>query len=132
MPTHDAPFTAFSARLIIGQSETASLPSIISSVSWYGAAADPLSKWSLQITTGALTVPFLTSSLMTMPIFAQSLLLNQQLLAGRPGSVFFSLTSLSHFTTEASLLKSLIMALSISSISDAFPDSATHLKGILS
>ena len=56
----------------MGQSATASDPSLIPSVSRFGEATDPASRWSRPITMGALTWPVRTSSLKTRPIFARS------------------------------------------------------------
>ncbi len=55
--THDAPFTAFTSAFRIGQSATASVPSFIASVSRFGEATEPQSRWSRPITIGAFTSP---------------------------------------------------------------------------
>ena len=43
-----------------GQSAIASLPSRMASVSRLGEATEPVSRWSLPITSGAFTFPFFT------------------------------------------------------------------------
>ena len=55
--THVAPAAVLSSAFRIGQSAIASEPSRIASVSRYGEATEPASRWSRPITTGALTRP---------------------------------------------------------------------------
>ena len=56
MKTHPgAPLAVLSSALRMGQSEMASLPSSIDSVSRVGLATDPPSIWSLPTTSGAET-----------------------------------------------------------------------------
>src|SRR5229473_60491 len=61
--THAAPDAVLSSALRMGQSAIASEPSRIASVSRNGDATEPESRWSRPITTGALTAPEWTSSL---------------------------------------------------------------------
>ena len=68
----------------MGQSATASLPSRIASVSRYGLATEPLSRWSRPITTGAETVPLAMRSFRRSPKRARSPYLSQQMRAGSP------------------------------------------------
>jgi hypothetical protein len=70
--THEAPAPTFSNAFRIGQSAIASDPSCIASVSRNGEATDPASRWSRPITTGALTPPERTSSLIARPARARS------------------------------------------------------------
>ena len=55
--THVAPAAVFRSAFRIGQSAIASEPSRIASVSRYGEATEPESRWSRPITTGADTAP---------------------------------------------------------------------------
>ena len=55
--THVAPPAVLSSALSSGQSETASLPSFIASVSRFGLATEPVSRWSRPITIGAFSSP---------------------------------------------------------------------------
>ena len=57
---------------VAGQSETASEPSRIASVSRLGDATEPASRWSLPITIGAETSPVRTSSLNAAPARARA------------------------------------------------------------
>ena len=70
--THVAPAAVFSSAFRIGQSAIASEPSRIASVSRYGEATEPESRWSRPITTGADTAPERTSSLIASPARARS------------------------------------------------------------
>ena len=65
--THEAPVAVLTSALRIGQSATASEPSRIASVSRWGEATEPASRWSRPITIGALTLPLATSSLNLSP-----------------------------------------------------------------
>ena len=55
--TQVAPAATLSSAFRIGQSAIASEPSSIASVSRYGEATEPASRWSRPITTGACTAP---------------------------------------------------------------------------
>ena len=55
--TQVAPPAVLSSAFSIGQSETASLPSFIASVSRFGHATEPASRWSRPMTIGALSSP---------------------------------------------------------------------------
>ena len=55
--THVAPDAVLTSALRSGQSAMASEPSSIASVSRYGEATDPLSRWSRPMTIGAFTSP---------------------------------------------------------------------------
>ena len=56
----------------MGQSAIASEPSFIASVSRFGEATDPQSRWSRPMTIGAFTRPLRTSSLKMRPARARS------------------------------------------------------------
>ena len=60
--THVAPLAVLTSASSSGQSVVASDPSAIASVSRYGEAAEPVSRWSRPMTTGALISPDATSS----------------------------------------------------------------------
>src|SRR5918994_384993 len=66
------PAAVFRSAFRIGQSAIASEPSRIDSVSRYGDATEPESRWSRPITTGADTAPVRTSSLIARPALARS------------------------------------------------------------
>src|SRR3546814_8272508 len=61
--TQVAPDAVLRRALRSGQSETASDPSFIASVSRLGLATEPLSRWSRPMTTGAFSSPLDTISL---------------------------------------------------------------------
>ena len=65
--THDAPVAVLTSALRIGQSATASEPSRIASVSRWGEATEPASRWSRPITIGAFSSPEATISLKRSP-----------------------------------------------------------------
>src|SRR3954464_4305936 len=65
--TQVAPEAQFRSALSSGQSETASEPSRIASVSRLGEATEPESRWSRPITTGALSSPRAPISLKAGP-----------------------------------------------------------------
>ncbi len=65
--THDAPAAVLTSALRIGQSAIASEPSFMDSVSRFGDATEPESRWSRPMTIGALTLPVRTSSLKRRP-----------------------------------------------------------------
>ena len=73
-----------SSALSSGQSETASLPSFMLSVSRLGEATLPLSRWSRPMTIGAETSPFRTISLKARPRRWRWPRPTQQMRAGRP------------------------------------------------
>lgn len=61
------PDAVFTSALSSGQCETASEPSFMDSVSRFGEATEPLSRWSRPITMGALSSPRATMSLNIRP-----------------------------------------------------------------
>ena len=70
--TQVAPAAVLTSAFRMGQSAIASEPSRIASVSRYGDATEPASRWSRPITTGAETRPERTSSLIASPARARS------------------------------------------------------------
>ena len=72
MLTQLAPEAVFTRALRSGQSAIASEPSRIASVSRFGEATEPESRWSRPMTIGALTLPVRTSSLKAAPARARS------------------------------------------------------------
>ena len=73
-----------SSALSSGQSETASEPSRIASVSRLGEATEPESRWSRPMTIGAFSSPLATISLKARPRRWRSPRPTQQMRAGRP------------------------------------------------
>ncbi len=65
--THVAPDAVLANALSSGQSAMASEPSAIDSVSRYGEATEPESRWSRPMTTGADSSPRRTMSLNRSP-----------------------------------------------------------------
>ena len=72
MLTHDAPAEVLTSALSSGQSAIASDSSAIPSVSRYGEATEPESRWSRPITIGADSSPMRTISLKRSPSRARS------------------------------------------------------------
>jgi len=67
METHVAPPAVLKSAFKSGQSETASDPSRIASVSRFGLATLPVPRWSRPMTIGAFTLPIATISLNASP-----------------------------------------------------------------
>ena len=65
--TQVAPEAVFKSAFKSGQSDTASEPSFIASVSRLGEATEPESKWSRPMTMGAFNSPEATISLNISP-----------------------------------------------------------------
>src|SRR5918911_1095739 len=82
--TQLAPEAVLSRALRIGQSAMASLPSRMASVSLYGEATEPVSRWSRPMTRGAARVPSATILLKRRPRRGRSPPADQQIRAGRP------------------------------------------------
>jgi hypothetical protein len=82
--TQVAPDAVLSSAFSSGQSDTASEPSFIASVSRLGEATEPLSRWSRPMTTGAFSSPLRTISLNARPARCRSPSPTQQIRAGRP------------------------------------------------
>src|SRR5208337_5251346 len=91
METQEAPLAVFTSAFSSAQSATASDPSFIDSVSRYGDATDPQSRWSRPITIGAFNSPFATRSLSASPNLSLSPYPSQQIRDGNPWNfTFFS------------------------------------------
>src|SRR5699024_156784 len=69
-----------------GQSAIASEPSSMDSVSRYGEATEPESRWSRPMAIGAFTIPSRTRSLKSIPARWRSPEPSQQMRAGRPSN----------------------------------------------
>ncbi len=82
--TQVAPLAVLSRALSSGQSDTASEPSCIDSVSRFGLDTEPESRWSRPITIGADSSPLRTISLNARPSLARRPRPTQQMRAGRP------------------------------------------------
>ncbi|MNN31904.1 hypothetical protein D3C81_1456100 [compost metagenome] len=82
--TQVAPLAVLSRALSSGQSDTASEPSCIDSVSRFGLDTEPESRWSRPITIGADNSPLRTISLNARPSLARRPRPTQQIRAGRP------------------------------------------------
>ncbi|MNN78168.1 hypothetical protein D3C81_1946950 [compost metagenome] len=82
--TQVAPLAVLSRALSSGQSDTASEPSFIDSVSRFGLATEPESRWSRPMTIGAESSPRRTISLNARPNLARWPSPTQQIRAGRP------------------------------------------------
>ncbi len=82
--TQVAPLAVFSRAFSSGQSDTASEPSCMASVSRLGLATEPESRWSRPMTIGADSSPLRTISLKARPSLARSPRPTQQMRAGRP------------------------------------------------
>lgn len=72
METQEAPEATLTMALSSGQSAIASEPSSMASVSRYGEATEPQSRWSRPITRGAARVPSATISLKRSPALSRS------------------------------------------------------------
>src|ERR1700761_4607061 len=127
--TQVAPPEVFDIKLSKGQSDTASEPSFIDSVSLLGDATEPQSKWSRPITIGPFTLPVLTKLLNSKPAFSLSPVPSQQIRAGSPWNDIFCCAFSSQFISGLFSGNSSIRARSVVKISSGSPDSATHLNG---
>lgn len=72
METQEAPEATLTMAFSSGQSAIASEPSSIASVSRYGEATEPQSRWSRPITIGADSSPEATMSLKRSPALSRS------------------------------------------------------------
>src|SRR5215211_7467628 len=127
--THVAPAATLTSAFRIGQSAIASEPSSIASVSRYGDATEPEARWSRPITTGALTRPARTSSLIARPARARSPSPSQQIRAGSPWNATRSGASSSQRWSRMSSGKSVRSISSIAAMSAGSPDSAAQRNG---
>ena len=127
--THVAPDAVFTIAFSSGQSAIASEPSAIDSVSRYGDATEPLSRWSRPITTGADSAPDATISLNRTPALSRSPYPSQQIRAGRPWNSTFSDAARIHRCRCSLSGNSDSTALSVAWMSAGSPDSAAHRNG---
>lgn len=72
METQEAPEATFTIALSRGQSAIASEPSSMASVSRYGEATEPESRWSRPMASGAASSPEATMSLKRSPALSRS------------------------------------------------------------
>ena len=93
--TQVTPDAVFSSAFKSGQSDTASEPSRIASVSRLGEATEPLSRWSRPMTTGACNSPRATMSLNASPSRCRSPSPTQQMRAGSSSRTLASVRKMS-------------------------------------
>ncbi len=111
-----------------GQSETASEPSFMASVSRFGEATDPESRWSRPITSGPIS-PRATISLKASPSLWRSPKPTQQMRAGSPWKAIRSPAMSSQFARCASCGISSFTLASVFRMSSGSPESAAQRKG---
>ena len=129
--TQVAPPAVLSRALSSGQSETASEPSCIASVSRFGLATEPASRWSRPMTIGAFSSPDFTISLKASPARCRSPRPIQQIRAGRPWKAMRSPAMSSQRCRCASSGKSSFIFASVLRMSSGSPESATQRNGPL-
>ena len=129
--THDAPDAVLTSALSSAQSAIASEPSSIASVSRYGEATEPQSRWSRPITTGAFSSPEATISLNFRPARWRSPYPSQQIRAGRPWNCTRSPAMVIHFRSRSLSGNSSRIARSVAAMSAGSPDSAAQRNGPL-
>jgi hypothetical protein len=127
--THVAPDAVLTSALSSGQSAIASEPSAIASVSRYGDATDPASRWSRPITIGAVIAPEATSSLNRNPARSRSPCPSQQIRAGSPWNATFSRAARIQRCSLSSSGNSSSTASSVTAMSAGSPESAAHRNG---
>ncbi len=126
-----APAAVFRSALRIGQSATASVPSFIASVSRYGQATDPESRWSRPITIGAEIRPSRTASFIASPNLARSPYFSQQMRDGSPWNVTCRRASLIQRTSASFSGNSSSMRSSVTAMSSGSPERAIQRNGPL-
>src|ERR1700689_4708581 len=129
METQVAPEDVFTSALSSGQSAIASEPSAIASVSRYGEATEPESRWSRPITIGAFSSPEATIRLKRSPSRARSPYPSQQIRAGSPWNAIRSPAAAIHRANGSSSGNSSSTARSVAAMSAGSPDSATQRNG---
>ncbi len=127
--TQVAPPAVLSSALRSGQSDTASEPSAMASVSRLGLATEPVSRWSRPITIGAESSPVRTISLNARPARCLSPRPSQQMRAGSPWNAMRSPAMSSQRCRCASSGKSSRTFLSVRRMSSGSPESATQRNG---
>ena len=103
----------------------------MASVSRYGEATLPLSRWSRPITIGADSSPDATISLKRSPALARSPYPSQQMRAGSPWNATRSSAISSHRCRRVSSGNSSDTARSVFAMSSGSPESAAHRNGPL-
>ena len=131
MLTQEAPEATLIMALSRGQSAMASDPSAMASVSRYGEATDPQSRWSRPITIGAVMRPEATMSLNRAPMRARSPRPSQQMRAGRPWNATRSDAMRIQRASGSLSGNSSSTARSVAPMSAGSPDRATHRNGPL-
>src|SRR5271170_5342438 len=127
--TQEAPLAVFTKAFNSAQSATASDPSFIASVSRYGEATEPQSKWSRPMTMGPFNSPLVTSSLIANPNLSRSPYPSQHILDGNPWNFTFFCAKVIHrfrcpFSGNISST-----SLSVRAISEVSPESAAQRNG---
>ncbi len=130
MDTHVAPDAVLSMAFSSGQSAIASEPSFMPSVSRYGLATEPQSRWSRPSTIGALISPRATRSLNASSVVA--LAVAEPADPGRQALEMHLLPAILIQRVSGSLSGNRSrMALSVRAMSFGSPDSAAHRNGPL-
>src|SRR5947209_20309894 len=129
MDTQEAPEAVLTSAFSSGQSAIAAEPSAIASVSRYGEATEPASRWSRPITIGADSAPDATMSLNRTPARSRSPYPSQQILAGRPWNATFSDAARIHRPRWSLSGNSDSTASSVAWMSAGSPDSAAQRNG---
>ena len=129
--TQDAPDEVDTSAFSSGQSAIASEPSAIASVSRYGEATEPQSRWSRPITSGADTRPSATISLNSSPALSRSPMPSQQIRAGSPWCLIRSPAIRIQRCSDSFSGNRSSTAASVAAMSAGSPDSAAHRNGPL-
>ncbi len=129
--THVAPDAVFIRAFSSGQSAMASEPSAIDSVSRYGDATEPESRWSRPIASGAEISPDATSSLNRSPATSRSPCPSQQIRAGSPWNATRSWAARIQRPRWSLSGNRSSTALSVTAMSFGSPESAAHRNGPL-
>ena len=129
--TQVAPAAVLTRALRIGQSAIASEPSRIASVSRFGVATQPASRWSRPMTIGAPTSPEATSSLTRSPAGARRRSRASRSAPGAPGTGPSRAARRSQRWSPSSSGKSSVSARSMRAMSAGSPDSAAPRNGPL-
>ena len=129
--TQVAPDAVLRSRFRSAQSDTASDPSFIASVSRLGLATEPASRWSRPITIGAFNSPDRTIALNARPARWRWPRPIQQIRAGRPWNLIRAPAMSSQRRSPASSGKSSRILSSVRRMSSGSPESATQRNGPL-
>src|ERR1700689_4372925 len=129
MDTQEAPDAVLTSAFSSGQSAIASDPSAIDSVSRYGEATEPESRWSRPIPIGAFSSPGAPTRWRRGPSRARSPYPSQQIRAGSPWNAIRSPAAAIHRANGSSSGNSSSTARSVAAMSAGSPDSATQRNG---